>query len=165
MCDYSLYSIQNRLAEEGEELVLHRFETGTLGFASVSDLSARAITEDNPIGFWPRLRQWLFLEASARVPAVCIPPGSRLLLADVPRTVQASLQVKCSEVVSFTELTDRSYAYRDAIVLPNGTRVLLQDLPEGIHVLVLSTSLDTSAKSPIPASKDLLSLRDLERMA
>ncbi len=40
MCDYSLYTIQNRLAEQGEELVLHKFQTGTLGFASVSELQA-----------------------------------------------------------------------------------------------------------------------------
>ncbi len=28
MCDYSLMSIPNRLASEGEELVVHWFETG-----------------------------------------------------------------------------------------------------------------------------------------
>ena len=28
MCDYSLHSIQTRLAVEGEELVVHRFATG-----------------------------------------------------------------------------------------------------------------------------------------
>jgi hypothetical protein len=29
MCDYSLHGIENRLAEEGEILVVHRFYTGS----------------------------------------------------------------------------------------------------------------------------------------
>jgi hypothetical protein len=152
MCDYSLYTIQNRLAQQGEELVLHKFETGSLGFASASDLDAKAIAEDKPIGFWSRFICWLSPERSPRIPAVCIPPGSRLLLMDMPRMMQATLRVKCSEIVTFTELSDRSYSYRDAIVLPNGTRMLLQDLPEGIHVLVLSMSPEPSGK---PASSEV----------
>jgi hypothetical protein len=125
MCDYSLYTIQNRLAQQGEELVLHKFETGTLGFASVSDLDLKATTEIKPSGFCSSFIRWVSPERPPKFPAVCIPPGSRLLLMDVPRTMQASLRVKCSEVVTFTELSDRSYSYRDALVLPNGTRVLL----------------------------------------
>ena len=31
MCDYSLAHFPNRLAVAGEELVVHRFNTGTLG--------------------------------------------------------------------------------------------------------------------------------------
>jgi hypothetical protein len=33
MCDYSLSHFPNRLAVAGEELVVYRFNTGTLGFA------------------------------------------------------------------------------------------------------------------------------------
>lgn len=47
----------------------------------------------------------------------------------------------------FTELSSRSYSYRDALLLPNGTRVLLQDLSEGLHAIVLSTSPGPLAKS------------------
>lgn len=51
MCDYSLYAIQNRLAEEGEELVLHRFETGTIGFTSAWDLlKARTVINGTRFG-------------------------------------------------------------------------------------------------------------------
>jgi hypothetical protein len=38
MCDYSLYGIKNRLANEGEQLFIHRFHTGSKGLASVTDL-------------------------------------------------------------------------------------------------------------------------------
>ena len=34
MCDYSLHGIENRLAEEGELLVVHRFYTGSKGLTS-----------------------------------------------------------------------------------------------------------------------------------
>jgi hypothetical protein len=31
MCDYSLAGVPNRLAVEGEQLVVHRFPTGSVG--------------------------------------------------------------------------------------------------------------------------------------
>ena len=39
MCDYSLMAIPNRLAVSGEELVIHRFEAGSVGLASAFDLA------------------------------------------------------------------------------------------------------------------------------
>jgi len=33
MCDYSLMGVPNRLAQQGEYLVTHRFRTGSLGLA------------------------------------------------------------------------------------------------------------------------------------
>lgn len=90
---------------------------------------------------------------SQRVPAVCIPPESRLLLDDVPKCVQISLCIASPEIVVFTEISNRPYSYRDALLLPNGTRVLLQDLSPGIHVVVLSTSTEPAAK---PISEEVL---------
>jgi hypothetical protein len=146
MCDYSLYTIQNRLAEEGEELVLHKFETGTLGFASVSDLLNLETTKKcDRDSFWTTITAWLLRGRAAPVTAVCIPPGTRLFLTDVPRNVQRSLCIAASEVVVFTELSSRSYSYRDALLLPNNTRVLLQDLPEGIRAIVLPMSPEPAA--------------------
>lgn len=151
MCDYSLYTVPNRLANEGEDLVLHRFATGTLGFASVSDLAQQEIqTNDRPAGFWPTVKAFFAPRRCAQLPAVCIPPGTRLLLNDVPKAVQNSLCMGCPELVVFTELSNRSYSYRDALLLPNDTRVLLQDLPEGIHATVLSMVPEFSADS-VPA--------------
>jgi len=145
MCDYSLYAIHNRLAEEGEELILHRFEAGTLGFASVSDLIKLDSTKKSKRdSIWTSMRDWLFPQRSEALPAICIPPGTCLLLTDVPRNVQRILCIAPSEVVVFTELSHRSHFYRDALLLTNGTRVLLQDLPEGIHAIVLSTSSESS---------------------
>ena len=52
MCDYSLMAVPNRLAREGEELVAHRFPTGSLGLASPSDLK-RAV-DPNPANLGER---------------------------------------------------------------------------------------------------------------
>ena len=38
MCDYSLAGLRTRLAVEGEELVLYRFPTGSLGLTSPAEL-------------------------------------------------------------------------------------------------------------------------------
>jgi hypothetical protein len=141
MCDYSLHSIQNRLAQEGEDLLLHKFETGSIGFASESDmLKCEAVEQKETSSFWGAMREWLLLPPrSARVPAICVPPGTRLLLTDIPQPTQKSLCVEDPEIVIFTELHSQSYSYRDALFLPNGTRVLLQDLPPGIHATVLAS--------------------------
>jgi hypothetical protein len=147
MCDYSLYTVANRLAEQGEELVLHRFTTGTLGFTSASDLlEAERVIQTGPETFWGRIKHWLLGPGATSVPAVCVPPGARLLLTELSRKVQTSLRVGPSEIVVFTEISDSSYSYRDAVLLPNGTRVLLQDLPEDLHAVVLSTSSEPAQR-------------------
>jgi hypothetical protein len=137
MCDYSLFAVPNRLAEEQEDLVAHRFPTGSMGLASPADLRRDLHSPAGPT-FWARIRQWFLPVASKPVPAVCIPPGARLKLSRVPVTLQQQCSVSDSEEVTFTQLSASSYAYRDAIRFENGKTVLLQDLPEGLTVRVLS---------------------------
>ena len=72
MCDYSLMSIPNRLAVAGEELVTHRFQSGSIGLAS---------PQARPRGFWEALKRSF---SPPLTPAVCIPPGARLMLQDIP---------------------------------------------------------------------------------
>jgi len=155
MCDRSPCSIRNRLAEEGEDLVLYKFETGSFDFASAADLrECEAKSEKDSSSIWAVMKDWLFLPRhSARVPAICVPPGAQLLLRDIPANVQASLCIRLSEIAIFTELHARSYHFRDVLLLPNATRVLLQDLPEGLHAVVLSMSSDTSAKEEALAER------------
>src|SRR5205823_1117308 len=73
MCDYSLMGVPNRLAQEGEELRVHRFPTGTLGLASPADLTppAHPITVQSR-GFWGTLRQFFNPPDTRAVCAVCI---------------------------------------------------------------------------------------------
>jgi hypothetical protein len=57
--------------------------------------------------------------------------------------------------VTFTQLSARSYAYRDALRLPDGEPVLLQKLPEGLRVTVMAlVSDEETPKIPV---RELLS--------
>ena len=151
MCDYSLMSVPNRLAEEGEVLVTHRFSTGSLGFASPSDLckTARPLLARSR-GFWSLLKENLFNTPRANtVAAVCIPPGARLIIQDIPGRLQRDLNVGPAEEVTFTQLTASEYRYRDTIRFRNGQQILLQRLQEGQYVKVCDlSSAQSSERAP-----------------
>jgi hypothetical protein len=125
MCDYSLAGVPNRLAVEGEELVVHHFPTGALGLTSPHTSVAG----------------WIAKIRSPRVtPAVCVAPGTRLLLRDIPADLQSTLRVAAAEEVTFVQQSAEAYQYRDAVRFQNGREILLQKLRCSQHVDVLSLS-------------------------
>ena len=142
MCDYSLMAVPNRLAQEGEDLVTHRFPTGSLGLASPADLKRAA---DPPVparkSFWCAIKEFFNPPKTEPVPAVCIPPGARLRLQDVPARLQHELGVGVAEDVVFTQISAAVNSYRDAVRFPNGREVRLQELREGQRVRVLDLSM------------------------
>ena len=125
MCDYSLAHFPNRLAVEGEELVVHRFPSGSLGLASPDRGFSELIFRRNTT-------------------AVCVPPGARLLLLDIPKRVQEQLGVSELEDVTFAEQSAEAFRFRDAMRFSNGREILLQRLPCGVRVQVLN--LDSAEK-------------------
>jgi hypothetical protein len=135
-------AVPNRLAQEGEELVTHRFPTGSLGLASPSDLK-RAAQPPVPAqkGFWCAVREFFNPPRTCPVAAVCIPPGARLRLEDIPARLQHELGVGPEEAVTFTQLTAAVNSYRDAVRFSNGREVRLQELREGQCVRVLDLSM------------------------
>jgi hypothetical protein len=146
MCDYSLHTYPNRLATDGEDLVIHRFGAGSLGLASPADL-APVISASTTAhgGLWYRAKAWFLgrnpkWEAEKRVPAVCIPPGARLILRDIPKSLQRELGVGEVEEVAFIEITAEANTYRDAVRFSNCRQALLQQMREGQRVKVLSTA-------------------------
>ncbi len=156
MCDYSLTGVPNRLATQGEELVTHRFYSGSLGLASPLDLR---LAEDHSHtrrgGFWSTLiKQVLGPPKEDTIRAVCIPPGARLIIEDLPQPLQRELEVSAMEEVTFTQIGASAYEYRDALRFGNGREVLLQRLPEGqrVWVLDLGTTQDTRADEAHQAS-------------
>ena len=142
MCDYSLMAVPNRLAQEGEELVAHRFPTGSLGLASPRDLKGIA---DAPApvrrSLWCTLKDFCNPPKTEPAPAVCIPPGARLRLQDIPARMQHEMGVGPVEDVTFTQITAAVNSYRDAIRFTNGREVRLQELREGQRVVVLDLSV------------------------
>jgi hypothetical protein len=142
MCDYSLMGIPNRLATEGEELVTYKFSTGSIGLAPPVEVQrlVQARTAAHP-GFWGGLREIFAAPVGNGVPAVCIPPGARLILRDIPVTLQHSVGIDPTEEVTFTQLGAAANRYRDALRFGNGKDILLQELAEGQRVLVIDLSL------------------------
>ncbi|HUB32811.1 MAG TPA: hypothetical protein VMA31_07275 [Bryobacteraceae bacterium] len=142
MCDYSLMNVPNRLAQEGEELVAHRFPTGSLGLASPCDLR-RIADAPAPVkrSFWSAVKDFFNPPKAEPVPAVCIPPGARLRLADIPARLQHEFSIGPVEEVTFTQITAAVNSYRDAVRFQNGREVRLQELREGQRVTVLDLSL------------------------
>jgi len=139
MCDYSLHHFPNRLGVEGEELVVHRFGGASLGLASASDLPAPKTASETP-SRWAQIKSWFqppLLEADKRIPAVCVPPGGRLILRDIPTTLQRELGVNEVELVTFTEVSAEANSYRDAVRFRNDRQILLQRLHEGQRVNVV----------------------------
>ena len=103
-------------------------------------------------GFWSRLKEFLDPADTPSVPAICIPPGARLLVQDIPANLQreCGIQKDVGEAV-FTQITATTNAFRDAVRFPNGFEVLLQRFAEGQRVHVLDVS---SAEEPEAASHE-----------
>jgi hypothetical protein len=152
MCDYSLHVYPNRLAVDGEELVVHRFGGASLGLASPSDLhpvinaSSCEAAAKKPWS-WTAIKEWFNAnrpqwQPDKRTPAVCVPPGARLVLKDIPKGLQRELGIGESEEVKFVEISAEVNTYRDAIRFKNGRQLLLQALREGQRVTVLSLALE-----------------------
>jgi hypothetical protein len=144
MCDYSLLGIPNRLAVEGEPLVVHRFQTGAMGLAPAAEIATPArelhVLERRE-GWWSALRTGYTSSPKKTVCAVCIPPGARLLLRDIPEGLQRECKVGAAEEVTFTQISAMEFHYRDAMRFANGREVLLQRLAEGQRVDVLRLSV------------------------
>jgi hypothetical protein len=157
MCDYSLHGIKNRLANEGEQLFIHKFHTGSKGLASVTDL--RNLEKPAPApqgaGIWAKFkcwvenqRRWINDDMKRALPACCIPPGARLQVDGIPATLQKQFGVSPREEVTFVQLTAEPFRYRDAIRFHNGQEVLLQKLSDGLRMEVLSLSLVEETSAP-----------------
>jgi hypothetical protein len=155
MCDYSLCGIPNRLANEGEVLVVHRFRTGSVGLASLTDLQ---LCEQLKVAtsrktFWQSLKSDLKdcltgPDQSATTPAVCVPPGAQLIVKGIPSDLQKGCHLSHQEDAVFIQISAEVNTYRDAVRFHNGRQVRLQDLREGMHVQVLSLCGATGFTSP-----------------
>lgn len=128
MCDYSLAHVPNRLAVEGEQLVVHHFDTYTLGLAPAHRTLWDMLLHPNP-------------------PAVCVPPGARLRLRDIPQAWGQRHGLAADEEVTFVQLSAEAFIHRDAVRFVNGEEILLQRLQCGQRVDVLSLDLQEPAAS------------------
>lgn len=140
MCDYSLMALPNRLAVRGEELLVHRFEVGSVGLAPACEIRTQTgWTQSSNRSFWSKLKAWFVAPVPSQCTAVCIPPGAQLLVRDFPLPLQRLLSLEsATQKVTFTQVG--TAGYRDAIRFSNGAELLLQRLAEGQRVRVLALS-------------------------
>ena len=140
MCDYSLVALRTRLAQVGEELVIYRFPTGSLGMTTPAELEM----------YKPEFHGWWSSFDATQVPcAVCIPHGSQLQLSDIPERVQQKLGVGADEEITFIQMSADVGRHRDGIRFANGQEILLQRLAEGQRGRIRSLSLRETAEEQL----------------
>ena len=135
MCDYSLHNVNQRLAVEGEPLQVYKFPTGSLGLASPAELRPISTSPQGRTSWWQTIKAWFSVPPP--VCAVCVPPGARLVLRDIPQSLQLRLDVSAEEEVTFVQLRPELTGYRDAVRFQNGKEILLQQLPVGLELDLL----------------------------
>lgn len=139
MCDYSLMCFPNRLAKEHEDLVVHRFASGSLGLASPDELRPKGVAAAQVrLSFWAALKRFFEEECAPTITAVCIPPSARIQLHDIDKDFRMKYHVTAEEEVTFEQMSGNANEYRDAIRFSNGCRVRLQELKPGQRVTVLT---------------------------
>ena len=134
----------NRLAEDGEGLVVHRFLTGSKGLTSPEYLKPTEKRSEQPK---PKGLMAIFTRkcaAPSSVCVVCIPDGARLMLGGISPALQHAHGFSATEAVIFRQLSLDAATYRDAVEFRNGVKVRLQDLEEGQSVEVLALSSKTA---------------------
>lgn len=108
MCDYSLEGQQNRNARVKDRLYIQEFSSGSRGFAAHGDPDC----------------------------AVCLKPGTVVLLSDIPDAFREVHHVTSLEFADF-EQRERSSGYRDGIRLRETSNfVLLKNMPRGVSAIV-----------------------------
>src|SRR5262249_55722363 len=119
MCDYSLGGLPNRLAVEGEELIVHRFSTGSVGLAPAADLSPAVQSAPRALGYWKAVKHFFQLTWESRcTTAVCVPPGAILAWRQAPGELPHKWGVGNREgelAVRFVQTSAEVNRYRDAI--------------------------------------------------
>jgi len=129
MCDYSLAALRSRLAAQGEDLVIYRFPTGSLGLTTPAELEM----------YKPEFHGWWSSFDASQVPcAVCIPHGASLMLRDIPDRLRQKLGIGSEEEVTFIQLSAEEGRHRDGVRFGNGQEILLQRLAEGQRARVIS---------------------------
>jgi hypothetical protein len=140
MCDYSLGGLPNRLAAEGDDLIVYRFPTYSVGLAPAGPQQTKS---SNSPHLWRRIQAFLTLPRfRPGIHAVCVPPGASLILKGIPCDLQRKWDVGEEETVLFTQISAEFKTHRDAICFRNGRQVSLQHLREGLLIKVVSLGSD-----------------------
>ena len=136
------FSIPNRLVDDGEQLVVHKFPTGSIGFASaVEALRSELNIVEQPRGnCWQRLKHLLRYDpdGSLPLPEIVVPSGTYLILRDIPSSIQQTYGLRDEEGAVLEESAKEMRAGRGVLRFNNGAQIRIQELRVGQLVEVLS---------------------------
>jgi hypothetical protein len=150
MCDYSLMMLESRLAAEGEELVAHLYQSGSMGLVSRSDFDGWRARQ-RARSWWQAMKECFTSPGNEPEPVVCIPPGTLLRVLDISGFLRERFGLRACEDARFTEVSLEASHYRDAVRFSNGATILLQLLREGQSVKVLHLATDGGEEvEPVP---------------
>jgi len=129
MCDYSLMARKTEIAKTGDQLKFGIFPGQSVGLA---------------------------YEGGPSDVAICVPPGAKLLLTDIPEGMRTQYLLGKEEQVVFTQLNlAKKAAHHDAVIFHHGTpaekTIWLQEFRGGGRAKVLSTegaSLHVEVQEP-----------------
>jgi hypothetical protein len=130
-----------------------------IGLTSACDLRKKQeYRRVKPHGLWPRLKDFFNPPDAPAIPAVCIPPGARLLIRDIPTKLRRECGFRQDmEEAVFTQITPAANTFRDAVRFQNGAEVLLQRLAEGQRVRVLNfSSAEDQATEPMEPQRVMI---------
>ena len=155
MCDYSLGGLPNRLAAEGDELIVHRFPTSSMGLAPATHPQTKCCVSMRDQSLWHRIHAFFALPRFCPgIQAVCVPPGASLILKGIPSDLQQRWDIGEEETVMFAQTSAEFNTHRDAICFRNGRQVSLQHLRAGLLVKVVSLGGE-AASDQTPAMVEL----------
>ena len=101
MCDYSLGGLPNRLAAEGDELIVHRFPTHSIGLAPAVDVQTKITISRHDQSLWQRMKGFFALPSFCpSIQAVCVPPGASMILKNLPFDLQCKWRVREGDVLA-----------------------------------------------------------------
>jgi hypothetical protein len=131
--------IPTRLATEGQELAIHTFLNGTVGFAppeAVRRFHKLHRVEPGLGNSVARLLRRMFhlWRATPTVPAIYVPDGTRVILKGIPADMQTRYAVQCVEGASLVE----THGSPNWLRFTNGRQIFLRDLADGMLLEVLS---------------------------
>ncbi len=132
MCDYSLEGFATREAKAGDRLVAAPLgDHGALGF----------VTPETPDV------------------AVCLVPGAKVRLDQVPEDLQADLRISRGDIARFVQrdLASNVLGFRDALAFDHhmdGVTVLIQDLQADVTIEVITVSSDSAPVDNVQAPTD-----------
>src|SRR5438132_10582050 len=121
------FEIPRRRAMEREELVVHRFPSGTVGLTSRSDLRAAGLEQNRTAGkrFSGRIKDFFAAPQGPPIASICVAPGTLLIVKDIPPRLQRKWAIWSEEGAIF--VWTKAAANSDCDTM-RGTRNGLQTL-------------------------------------